>query len=73
MGIAEEMAKKQRAISISEFFEKNRHLLGYDNKAKALLIIVKEGETTASMPARRPGYSPRYTSASSSWQRRGSR
>jgi len=32
-----------REISISEFFEKNRHLLGYDNRIKALLIIVKEG------------------------------
>ena len=42
MGIAEEMGKQQRTISVSEFFEKNRHLLGYDNKAKAMLIIVKE-------------------------------
>jgi len=39
---AEEMALDQKEISISEFFEKNRHLLGYDNKIKALLIIVKE-------------------------------
>lgn len=39
---AEEMAKQQRSISISEFFEKNRHLLGYDNKIKALIMIVKE-------------------------------
>jgi DNA topoisomerase-6 subunit B len=43
MGIAEEMGRQQRAISVSEFFEKNRHLLGYDNKAKALLMLVKEG------------------------------
>jgi DNA topoisomerase-6 subunit B len=42
MGIAEDMGRKQRRISVSEFFEKNRHLLGYDNKAKAMLIIVKE-------------------------------
>jgi len=39
---AESMANQARSISISEFFEKNRHLLGYDNKIKALLIIVKE-------------------------------
>jgi DNA topoisomerase VI subunit B len=39
---AEEMAKKQRDISVSEFFEKNRHLLGFDNKRKALLTAVKE-------------------------------
>ncbi len=40
---AEQMAKEYQEVSISEFFEKNRHLLGYDNKQKALLIIVKEG------------------------------
>jgi DNA topoisomerase VI subunit B len=39
---AEELAKKQREISIAEFFEKNRHLLGFDNKRKALLTAVKE-------------------------------
>jgi len=40
--IAEEMAKKQRDISVASFFEKNRHLLGFDNKRKALLTVVKE-------------------------------
>ena len=40
--IAYELAKKQREISIAEFFEKNRHLLGFDNKRKALLTTVKE-------------------------------
>ncbi|MBI2574539.1 DNA topoisomerase VI subunit B [Candidatus Woesearchaeota archaeon] len=39
---AYELAKKQRDISIAEFFEKNRHLLGFDNKRKALLTAVKE-------------------------------
>jgi len=39
---AESMADKQRAISISEFFAKNRHLLGFDNPRKALLTAVKE-------------------------------
>ncbi|MBW1686935.1 MAG: DNA topoisomerase VI subunit B [Deltaproteobacteria bacterium] len=38
-----ELAKKQRDISISEFFAKNRHLLGFDNPSKALLTTVKEG------------------------------
>jgi len=36
------MAKKQREISVSEFFSKNRHLLGFDNPAKALLTSIKE-------------------------------
>jgi len=39
---AETMAKSQRAISVSEFFAKNRHLLGFDNPRKALLTTVKE-------------------------------
>ncbi len=40
---ATQMATKQRDISVSEFFAKNRHLLGFDNPAKALLTTVKEG------------------------------
>ena len=39
---AEEMGKEQRQVAVSEFFEKNRHLLGYDNPTKALLTIIKE-------------------------------
>lgn len=39
---AETMAAKQREISVSEFFAKNRHLLGFDNPRKALLTTVKE-------------------------------
>src|SRR5579872_2111407 len=39
---AEIMAAKQRDISVSEFFAKNRHLLGFDNPRKALLTAVKE-------------------------------
>ena len=39
---AESMATKQRDISVSEFFAKNRHLLGFDNPRKALLTTVKE-------------------------------
>jgi DNA topoisomerase-6 subunit B len=39
---AQRMAGKQREISVSEFFTKNRHLLGFDNPRKALLTTVKE-------------------------------
>jgi DNA topoisomerase-6 subunit B len=39
---AETLATKQRDISVSEFFAKNRHLLGFDNPRKALLTTVKE-------------------------------
>jgi DNA topoisomerase VI subunit B len=39
---AQSMAAKQRDISVSEFFTKNRHLLGFDNPRKALLTTIKE-------------------------------
>ena len=39
---AQELAHRQREISVSEFFTKNRHLLGFDNPRRALLAAVKE-------------------------------
>lgn len=39
---AHELAKGQKEISIAEFFERNRHLLGFDNKKKALMTTIKE-------------------------------
>jgi DNA topoisomerase-6 subunit B len=44
---AETMATRQREISISEFFTKNRHLLGFDNPQKALLTAIKEAVDNA--------------------------
>jgi DNA topoisomerase-6 subunit B len=44
---AETMARKQRDISVSEFFLKNRHLLGFDNPRRALLTTVKEAVDNA--------------------------
>ena len=44
---AETMAQKQREISVSEFFLKNRHLLGFDSLRKALLTTVKEAVDNA--------------------------
>ena len=44
---AHTMAKAQREISISEFFTKNRHLLGFDNPRRALLTTVKEAVDNA--------------------------
>lgn len=40
--IADRLASEQREISVSEFFTKNRHLLGFDNPGKALLTAIKE-------------------------------
>jgi DNA topoisomerase-6 subunit B len=39
---AAEMGARQREISVSEFFTKNRHLLGFDSPRKSLLTCVKE-------------------------------
>lgn len=40
--VAEEMASRQRDISVSEFFLKNRHRLGFDSPSKAALTTAKE-------------------------------
>ena len=41
-GTAESIAQKQREISVSEFFAKNRHMLGFDSPTRAILTAVKE-------------------------------
>lgn len=40
--IAEQLASKQREISVAEFFERNRQILGFDNPQRSLLTTVKE-------------------------------
>lgn len=40
--IAHELAKKQREISVAEFFERNKHILGFGNPTRALVTAVKE-------------------------------
>ncbi len=45
--IAQQLAAKQREISIAEFFERNRQILGFDNPARALLTTVKEAVDNA--------------------------
>jgi|Deesub1362A_J573_1020465.scaffolds.fasta_scaffold00191_69 DNA topoisomerase-6 subunit B len=45
--VAEQLALKQKAISIAEFFEKNKQVLGFDNPAKSLLTAVKEAVDNA--------------------------
>jgi DNA topoisomerase VI subunit B len=44
---AAELGARQQEISVSEFFTKNRHLLGFDNPRKALLTCVKEAVDNA--------------------------
>ncbi|PJB21197.1 MAG: DNA topoisomerase VI subunit B [Euryarchaeota archaeon CG_4_9_14_3_um_filter_38_12] len=45
--IAEELAKKQKEISVAEFFERNKQILGFDSLTRAVLTSVKEGVDNA--------------------------
>lgn len=45
--IAQRLAAGQREIGVAEFFAKNRHLLGFDNKRKALMTTIKEAVDNA--------------------------
>jgi DNA topoisomerase-6 subunit B len=58
---AEQMAAKQREISISEFFTKNRHLLGFDNPSKALLTTIKEAVDNSLDACEEAGIVPEIT------------
>ncbi len=58
---AEQMAQKQREISISEFFTKNRHLLGFDNPSKALLTTIKEAVDNSLDACEEAGILPEIT------------
>ena len=42
MGEAEEISRKQKQVSISEFFEKNKHFLGFDTLQRSIITAVKE-------------------------------
>jgi len=58
---AETMAASQREISVSEFFAKNRHLLGFDNPRKAMLTTVKEAVDNALDACEEGGILPSLT------------
>lgn len=58
---AETMAARQRDISVSEFFAKNRHLLGFDNPRKALLTTVKEAVDNSLDACEEAGILPNIT------------
>lgn len=45
--IAEELAKKQKEISVAEFFERNKQVLGFDSPTRALITAVKEAVDNA--------------------------
>ncbi|WP_247728564.1 DNA topoisomerase VI subunit B [Halovivax limisalsi] len=56
--IAEELAESQQAISIAEFFEKNKHMLGFDSGARGLVTAVKEAVDNALDAAEEAGILP---------------
>ena len=58
---AETMARQQKDISVSEFFAKNRHLLGFDNPRKALLTTVKEAVDNSLDACEEAGILPNVT------------
>ncbi|MCI4346510.1 MAG: DNA topoisomerase VI subunit B [Thermoplasmata archaeon] len=45
--LAQQLAAKQREISVAEFFERNRQILGFDNPLRAVLTTVKEAVDNA--------------------------
>ena len=55
------MGARQREISVSEFFTKNRHLLGFDSPRKSLLTCVKEAVDNALDACEEAGILPDVT------------
>jgi DNA topoisomerase-6 subunit B len=56
--IAESLAKKQKEISVSEFFERNRQILGFDSPTKALIMATKEAVDNSLDACEEAGYLP---------------
>ncbi len=52
------LAENQQAISIAEFFEKNKHMLGFDSGARGLVTAVKEAVDNALDAAEEAGILP---------------
>ncbi len=58
---AQTMAARQRDISVSEFFTKNRHLLGFDSPLKSLLTGIKEAVDNSLDACEEAGILPEIT------------
>jgi DNA topoisomerase-6 subunit B len=59
--IAQQLAAKQREISVAEFFERNRQILGFDNPQRSLLTTVKEAADNAADACEEAGILPEIT------------
>ena len=55
---AHQLAKEQRDIPVSEFFEQNRHILGFDNPTHSLITAVKEGVDNSLDACEQAGFLP---------------
>ncbi|MDR0309733.1 MAG: DNA topoisomerase VI subunit B, partial [Candidatus Methanoplasma sp.] len=55
---AHRMAAKQQEISVTEFFEKNKHILGFDSRSKSLLMGIKEAVDNALDACEEAGFLP---------------
>ena len=47
MSLAEDLARQQRSISVAEFFERNKHLLGFDSPTRGVITTIKEAVDNA--------------------------
>src|SRR5512139_2349384 len=47
MVLADELARQQRSISVAEFFERNKHLLGFDSPTRGIITTIKEAVDNA--------------------------
>ena len=55
---AHKLAEKQQEISVTEFFEKNKHILGFDSRSKSLLMGIKEAVDNALDACEESGFLP---------------
>jgi len=56
--VAADLAEGQRAISIAEFFDKNKQMLGFDSGARGLVTAVKEAVDNALDATEEAGIKP---------------
>ncbi|MDR0523106.1 MAG: DNA topoisomerase VI subunit B [Candidatus Methanoplasma sp.] len=55
---AHRLAAKQQEISVTEFFEKNKQILGFDSRSKSLLMGVKEAVDNSLDACEESGFLP---------------
>ncbi len=65
---AHQLAKELRDIPVSEFFEQNRHILGFDNPTHSLITAVKEGVDNSLDACEQAGILPELKIELGFWQ-----